>query len=563
LQIAIAGCPDKGQPAQAPSLGCAIGKVGLTSLLQSSRTRLEQIAICREVRITVVGNIRYPVVDPDEVTGEAWAAIGRGDSDEALRLWQRLRQDFPERPDGYVWPIQVLWQDGRVDEANALAAEALARFPENPDVLVQCGWIAMARERWDEALRWWAAVRARAPDRRDGYLWAARALWKLSRFEDAETMAAEALDRFPGDPDVETERAWVAVNRGDWEAALARWKRVLAAQPGRGEAEVRLIQAMRFAGQLDEAETAAAEALGRRPGDPHLLAEHIWAAADRADWAAVTARLAAARESLEAAALFEATSDALQARRQAAPGGASFSRAPTRDRKPADAISIADLMLSFESLGERCDLGSVQRHYGVEPPGLLRFGFGPLNELIAALEDRFGAIGTGEDTEFETSEQDEAILKSRKHGLMFHTFVSKNQMAVSFGGGGLKIWRLDTPKRRDAFREEQLRRLVHLKDGLIGELEKSQKIFAYSNDERTSEDDAARLFTALRAYGPNSLLYVRPADAAHPEGTVTKLRDGLYLGHYPGLTDFVAGQQPAFEVWRQLLQRTYRLAQEN
>jgi tetratricopeptide (TPR) repeat protein len=510
----------------------------------------------------VVGNIRYPVVNPDEVTGKAWAAIGRGDSDEALRLWQRLRQDFPERPDGYVWPIQVLWQDGRLDEADALAAEALARFPENPDVLVQCGWIATARERWDEALRWWTAVRVRAPDRRDGYLWAVRALWKLSRFEDAETIAAEALDRFPGDPDVETERAWIAVNRGDWEAAQARWKRVLAAQPDRGEAEVRLIQAMRFAGRIDEAETAAAGALARRPDDPHLLVEHIWAAADRADWPAVTARLAAGRGSLEAAALFEATSEALQARRQAALGGASPGRAPTPDRKSADAISITDLMLSFESLGERCDLGSVQRHYGVEPPGLLRFGFSPLDELIAALGARFETIGAAEDTEFETSEQDEAILKTKKYGLMFHTFISKNQMAVSFGGGELKIWRLDTPERRASFRQQQRDRLIFLKDGLIGELEKSQKIFAYSNDERTSEDDAARLFAALRAYGPNSLLYVRPADAAHPEGTVTTLRDGLYLGHYPGLTDFVAGGQPAFDVWRQLLQRTYSLARE-
>jgi tetratricopeptide (TPR) repeat protein len=512
--------------------------------------------------LRVIENIGYPLVDPDELAGEAWAAIDQGDSDEALRLWRRLRQDFPERPDGHVWPIQVLWQDGRLDEADALAAEALARFPENPDVLVQCGWIAMARERWDEALRWWAAVRGRAPGRLEGYLWAVRALWKLSRFEDAETMATEALQRFPGDPDVETERAWIAVNRSDWEAARDHWKRVLAAQPDRGEAELRLVQAMRYGGQIAEAEKVAAEALGRHADDPQLLVEYIWAAADRADWPAVESRLEAARDSLEGAALFEATRDALKARRQATLGEASIGGAPASEREQADAISMADLMLSFESLGERCDLGSVQRHYGVEPPGLLRFGFSPLDELIAALEDRFTAIGTAEDTEFATSDQDEAILKTKKYGLMFHTFISKNQMAISFGDGELKIWRLDTPKRREAFEEQQLQRLIQLKDGLISDLECSRKIFAYSNDERTSEDDAARLFATLRGYGPNSLLYVRPADAAHPEGTVTRLRDGLYLGHYPGLTDFVAGGQPPFEVWLQLLQRTYRLARE-
>jgi hypothetical protein len=67
----------------------------------------------------------------------------------------------------------------------------------------------------------------------------------------------------------------------------------------------------------------------------------------------------------------------------------------------------------------------------------------------------------------------------------------------------------------------------------------------------------------LRAYGANVLLYVRPADAAHPEGTVTTLQDGLYLGHYSGLADFVAGQPPDFDVWQQLLQRAYHLAQKS
>ncbi len=507
------------------------------------------------------GSMEYPLVNPNEMAGEAWAAMHRRDENEALRLWQQLRREFPDRPEGYIWPIQVLWQGGRLDEADTMAAGALARFPENPDVLVQHGWIAAVREHWEEALRWWAAVRKRAPDRLDGYLWATRALWKLARFAEAETMAAEAMKRFPGNADVEAERAWIAVNRSDWPAALDCWKQVLDIEPDRGEAQVGLIQAMRFAGKAAEAEAAAAKALAGRPDDPHLLVEHIWTAADRADWPAATARLEAARETLRMAGLFQATSDAVEARRKIVLARAGSAGAATAAGGPVDQLS-ADLMLSFEGIGERCDLGAVQRHYGAEPMGLLRFAFSPFDGLISALQDRFDAIGSEEDTGFEVY-QDETILTTRKYGLAFHTFILKSDTAVSFLDGKLEIWRLNTPKKRDAFHEQQLNRLIMLKRKLITDLEESRKIFVYSSDERTSEDDAARLLAALRAYGPNALLYVRPASTAHPEGTVTTLQDGLYLGHYPGLTDFVAGQQPAFGVWHQLLQRAYEFNQKS
>ncbi|MBV8777611.1 MAG: tetratricopeptide repeat protein [Alphaproteobacteria bacterium] len=482
--------------------------------------------------------IEYPLVTADEMAGEAWAAMGRRDWGAALRLWQRLRRDFPERTEGYVWPIQALWQAGQLDAAEQAAADAFARFPENPDVLAQYGWIATMRERWDEALRWWAAVRSRAPERIDGYLWAIRALWNLGRFDAAEAMAAEALVRFPANADVQAESAWIAVNRGAWDSALTRWRGVLAAEPGRREAHIGLIQAMRCTGRLAEAEAMAAERLRQSPDDADLLVEYVGTAADRADWPETAARLEAARAALQAAGLFERTRDAIEARRQGLSGGASAAVAAD------DEIDVKELMLSFESMGERCDFGGVQRSVGVEPLGLLRFAYAPLDPLIAALDERFEVIGTAEDTDFERY-QDETILKMKKYGLYFHTFVSMSEMP--------------TPEKQAAFRQQQLRRLVFLKRKLIGDLEEPQKICVYANDACAADDDARRLLAALRRYGPNSLLFVRPADAEHPEGTLRTLDDGLYVGCYPGMTDFVAGQQPPFALWRDLCERVYRL----
>jgi tetratricopeptide (TPR) repeat protein len=502
----------------------------------------------RSEEILVDGLVEFPLVNPDEIAVQAWAAMTRQDADEALRLWEALRQDFPERPDGFIWPIQIMWQNGRLEEADVMAAAAFARFPENPNVLVQHAWIAMARQRWDEALQWWTAVRTHAPEQLEGYLWAARALWQAARLDEADAMAAEALERFPGNTNVQAECAWIAVNRGDWEGALLRWRLVLEAEPERRDAQIGLIQAMRWTGQIDEAEALAAELLDRRPDDPDLLIEHLWAAVNRGDQPVAAARLAAARDRLQAVGRFEETRRAIAPQMPTVAEATNRETAPPR-RRMAEALAApatADLMLAFESLGERCDFGAVQRHYGVEPLGLLRFAYSPFDALIAALEDRLAAVGTVEDTGFEKW-QDETILIMKKYGLVFHTFVSDKNLA--------------TPEKRDAFREQQRRRLMFLKCKLVTDLEEPQKIYIYATGERTADEDAARLFAALRGYGPNSLLYVRPAAEPLRLGRVERLKDGLYAGYYPGLVDFLKEEQPPFELWRQLCERTYRLVQ--
>jgi hypothetical protein len=135
----------------------------------------------------------------------------------------------------------------------------------------------------------------------------------------------------------------------------------------------------------------------------------------------------------------------------------------------------------------------------------------------------------------------------KKYGLIFHTFVYQSELA--------------TPEKRDAFQQQQRRRLAFLKNKLVADLEEPQKTYIYASDERAADGDVARLFAALRAYGPNSLLYVRPGDERHSAGSVEKLQDGLYAGYYPGLANFLGNEQPPFELWRQLCERTYRLAQ--
>jgi hypothetical protein len=52
----------------------------------------------------------------------------------------------------------------------------------------------------------------------------------------------------------------------------------------------------------------------------------------------------------------------------------------------------AQLMLRFEALGQNCEFGVVQRHYGAEPLGLLRFSSTPLHLLVAALNNDLAVL---------------------------------------------------------------------------------------------------------------------------------------------------------------------------
>ena len=492
------------------------------------------------------GTIEYPLVTPDDLAREAWAAMSRRDADEALRLWRELRDHSPERPDGHIWPIQVLWQSGRFDDANTVASAAFARFPDHPELLMQRAWVASMQQDWTEAAERWALVRAGLPERVEGYLCGARALWQSGQTEDAEEVAAEGLARFPDHVDMIAEGAWTATVRQDWPQALLRWMLVRETQPERLDARVGAAQAMRMTGRVADAETLVATGLAQHPDNTELLIEHVWIALTRDDWPAVARRLERAKANAQDPATVEARLIWV-VDRLAAPSAPSFingAAAPGADGD-GEPMPPSALMLAFESLGERCDFGAVQRSFGVEPLGLLRFAWSRFDSLIAALNDRFDAVGTVDDTTFGLY-RDETILRMKKYDLIFHTFV--HRVAD------------EPPDKQEAFFRQQRRRLLFLKDKLIADLEQPQKIFVYATNDHASDDHAARLFAALRAYGPNSLLFVRPARDNRPPGTVEVLADGLYAGYFPGLNDFVAGDQVPLDLWRQLCARAYRLA---
>lgn len=563
----------------------------------------------------LAGTTEHTAASPEDLLNRAWAAVGAQDWDEAARRWQAMRQHHPERWEGHVWPVHTLWLAGRLDEAEATAAEAaerfpentellrlravvatgrqcwdaalelwriwrdrvpddpdgytwpmrilwqnrravpeelaeesVARFPDNPDVLAQRAFLCMAQQRWNESLPWWAAVREHGPQRVDGYVWASQALRQAGRLDEAEAQTADAVVRFPADAEVLVEHAQVAMARSDHEEALRRWAVVRERFPENSEAYTAPLTILRLSGRAQQAEAMAAEVLTRFPGNPAAILEQLQVAASRADPQEALHRLAAARGVIEESGRMESGLGWIEYRLRLQTASPDQPVAP--DEASADAAtpepSVAKLMLAFESLGERCDFGAVQRKYGVEPLGLLRFALAPFEGLVAALDDGFAAVGSEQDTEF-SAYLAEHMIEMKRYGLTFHTCVYHAELAdADFA----------------AFRRQQLRRLVFLKRKLLADLEEAEKIFVYSDPRRTADADALTLFGALGRYGPNALLFVRPADDRHPPGAVEVLQERLLVGYVDRFTRFGAGELPPYETWRRLCETTLRLARD-
>ena len=208
----------------------------------------------------------------------------------ASERWTAFRRAFPDHPSGYVRGAEALTEAGRLDEAEAVAGEAVARFPDRADTHIRWAELAMRRRDWARASERWAALRRAFLDHASGYVRGAEALTEAGRLEEAEMLAGEALARFPDLPGGHVQYAEVAMRRGDWERASERWAVLRRAFPDHPSGYARGAEAMAEAGRLDEADAVAGEGVSRfrDHADSHIRWAEV--AMRRKDWCSASER---------------------------------------------------------------------------------------------------------------------------------------------------------------------------------------------------------------------------------------------------------------------------------
>ena len=219
----------------------------------------------------------------------------RRDWERACTRWAEMHHAFPEHASAFLRGAEALLRAGRIEEAEAVAGEAVARFPDQAGGHVQRGEIAMRRHDWEGACTRWAEMRHAFPDQAAGFVRGAEALLRARRLEEAETVAGEAVARFPEHAGGHVHRGEIAMRRGDWEGACTQWTEVRHAFPDQAAGFVRGAEALLRAGRLEEAEAVAGEAVARFPDRAGGHVQRGEIAMRRRDWEGACARWAELR----------------------------------------------------------------------------------------------------------------------------------------------------------------------------------------------------------------------------------------------------------------------------
>jgi hypothetical protein len=302
-----------------------------------------------------------------------------------------------------------------------------------------------------------------------------------------------------------------------------------------------------------EAEAVLEQGMRISPGDPALAIEHAWCANVRNDWPealrrwqSLAARFPATiaiQEGLVNARLGAASASGP---RQIAdkPLPAAIAGAPDTARPLPAARERPDQLLGyFESLGQNCELGLVQRYFGIEPLSLFRWVAISMRSLADALEDRLAGIGDPAQTVLGCSPGHEYFVTDTKYQFTMHTFVQRETVKES------------------QFLDQQCRRLVFLAARLLDELAANEKIFVFFQGGPVDEAQLRRLHAALRRNAEVTLLNVRRWDATHPPGTVEWAGPGLLVGYIERFGNRIDGiWDIAYDSWLQICREAHRLA---
>ena len=195
-------------------------------------------------------------------------------------------------------------------------------------------------------------------------------------------------------------------------------------------------------------------------------------------------------------------------------------------------MPLSELMLKFESLGENCEFGLVQRRGGSEPLGLLRFSSTPLPKLLAALNARFEGLGKADRLKVELSSNGrEYMVLDQTFGLYYHAWVMAGE------------------REPEEVHRRELRRLPYLTRKLVDDLTGGEKIFVYRSMSRLADSQMLLLADAMRAYGDNTLLWMELAGPGHPPGSVEQIRPGLMRGYMDRFAPGANAHDFSFDCW--------------
>lgn len=519
-----------------------------------------------------------------------------GDAKEALRRWTKVREQFPHNAYAYAASAAALLRLGQADECDALLKDASQRFPEHVDICVHFVNAALFRsdvyaalQRWldlerrfakghavnlqiaslfagqrtddsgaagasiNEALidaetrgDWPTAVRlgqelsALVPESVSTQLRCFNAYCMSGQRDKADQLLSSVMSRSPKDIRAAVTYAMMAQTQGDWAEAERRWRSLFAAFADAHVVAAQVGAALREAGRVQESNDLLRRAIEIWPDAASLRINYAFNADAAEDWTEAVRRWDAASRLLpddESISYCRGTAIWHANINSGLADGKPAAAAAPRQGAAASEEELRDVALAFESLGDDCEFGLIQRKAGAEPIGLFRFaGAGSVENMIHLLNTGFEALGDPKYTRLFVLPNGEYGMRDERGFYIVHTFIKAGSV------------------KEEAFLQQQIRRIDFLRRKLIEDLANCEKIFVYkSTITELTEQQAFNLNRGLLRYGPNVLLGVSLENGDRRAGTILKLQDNVMLGFVDKMMHSEKAPGLAPETWFKLL----------
>lgn len=443
----------------------------------------------------------------------------------ALSALLDLSNRNPDLDAAFLRLSNELREMGRLKEAEDVLRQITVLFPGDQTAAFEYARMAYARREWSEAIKRFQLVSARFSDFLDGYRFLGDLLYGQARYDEADAVIAEGMRRFPDEPRLAVSYAWSAHLRGDktgdWEEAYARWRSVNTRFPEEslGYAMVGFILS-RYLNRTLEAEAIVLEGMKRFPDDVAIGREYARAADYRNDWTEafrrwddLIERWPQDRSLTKGRGETEARQRLIEIDRAGENSSSYLVHVPPHPTQSPTAEG--NLLLRFESLGENCEFGLVQRHFGIEPLGLLRWVSMTAEGLCLALEERFRSLDDPED------------MGVRLVGPEYHMFGKRYRMRMH-----TYIVESEYKGTRTQLEAQLLRRIRYLRGKFLDDLRMAGKLLLWQSGVGSSlaEETVLRMRDALQSYGPNTLVVIRrDRDATTPPSAESRM-SGLIEG---------------------------------
>ena len=490
----------------------------------------------------------------------ALICFSRRDWPEALMRFRDIRHRFPNELDGYIRGAAAAHELGDRTEALSILEEARARFPLDERLLRYYAALAEVFDDWSLAARLWQNLRLNFP-KEDAFAGEIKNLSRAGTVLEAEKVLRTARATFPDDRRIMLLAAQNATRGADWDEAASRWMPFIHDRDLAAEAKSRIDDARRFISLRNGLETVPkgasldagavmlpfdrllTKSWSLRLSTGHLLGQNIrftrfgeilnlygagrsWGAHDGVvclfdEYQNIVCRLSCVKICDDGHIILSGR-DWLQIKH-------NIDVILEEEGSP-----IGKILGRFESLGNNCEFGLVQRFFGIEPLGLFRFNWADAKCLVQGISDGFSELYTADCVQIRRDPSGEHIGHVDAYKYTYHTD------------------RFDDHLDADRFKKSEANRLRFLARKLLEDMEEGDKILVRKGEDDDSYDQIVQLQQQIRQRGAATLLWVTKATIDHPPGSVELFRDGLLRGYIEQFAPPSTVARAMFTTWAKL-----------